>query len=107
MVEYAQRLGCTTLQIFSGNPKTYRTGKIDVPSLERFRERRAAAGLQTCAIHTSYLINLASEDPKIVNGSLELLKNDLAVAAAGGIDFVNTHLGSYGRGREMRGSQRS
>jgi len=42
------------------------------------------------------LINLASDYPKIATGSLRLLKNDLAVAAAGGIDFVNTHLGSYG-----------
>lgn len=95
-VDYAQRLGCTTLQIFSGNPKTYRVGAIDVPALERFRDRRREAGLETCAIHTSYLINLASEDPKIASGSLRLLKNDLAVAGAGGIDFVNTHLGSYG-----------
>jgi len=95
-VAYAERLGCTSLQIFSGNPKTYRPTAIDVPALERFRERRSAAGLASCAIHTSYLINLASDDPKISSGSLRLLKNDLAVAAAGGIDFVNTHLGSYG-----------
>ncbi|MBD5654174.1 MAG: deoxyribonuclease IV [Candidatus Eremiobacteraeota bacterium] len=95
-VDYAERLGCTSLQIFSSNPKTYRTGPIDVASLERFRERRSVAGIATCAIHTSYLINLASADPKIAGGSLKLLKNDLAVAAAGKIDFVNTHLGSYG-----------
>ena len=95
-VAYARRLECSSLQIFSGNPKTYRVGAIDVPSLERFRAERAAAGIATCAIHTSYLINLASDDPKIASGSLRLLKNDLAVAAAGGIDFVNTHLGSYG-----------
>ena len=48
------------------------------------------------AIHTSYLINLASEDPKTVGNSLRLLKNDLAVAAAGDVAYVNTHLGSYG-----------
>jgi deoxyribonuclease-4 len=95
-VEYARRLGCSALQIFSGNPKTYRVGAIDALSLERFRESRRAAGIETCAIHTSYLINLASDDPKITSGSLRLLRNDLAVAAAGGIDFVNTHLGSYG-----------
>jgi deoxyribonuclease-4 len=95
-VEYARRLGCTTLQIFSGNPKTYRVGAIDSAALSRFRDLRREAGLETCAIHTSYLINLASDDPKITNGSLRLLENDLAVAAAGGIDFVNTHLGSYG-----------
>ena len=96
-VAYARRHGSTSLQIFSGNPKTYRVGAIDAPSLERFRALRAEAGIATCAIHTSYLINLASDDPKIANGSLRLLENDLAVAAAGGIDFVNTHLGSYGK----------
>jgi deoxyribonuclease-4 len=96
-VDYAQRLGATAIQIFSSKPSTYRIPAIDVPALERFRARRAEAGIATCAIHTSYLINLASDDPKIANGSLRLLRNDLAVAAAGGIDFVNTHLGSYGK----------
>jgi len=101
-VDYAQRLGCTALQIFSGNPKTYRVGKMNVPALEAFRDRRKAAGLDPAVIHTSYLINLASEDEKMVAGSLGLLKNDLAVAAAGGITYVNTHLGSYGkRDREI------
>ena len=95
-IEYAKNLGCTSMQIFSGNPKTYRIGSMDVPSLERFRALRKDAGIETCAIHTSYLINLATEDPKISHGSLRLLENDLAVAAVGGIDFVNTHLGSYG-----------
>jgi deoxyribonuclease-4 len=95
-VAYAKNVGCTSMQIFSGNPKTYRIGAMDVPALERFRALRTEAGIATCAIHTSYLINLATEDPKIYRGSIGLLENDLAVAAAGGIDFVNTHLGSYG-----------
>ena len=60
------------------------------------RELRREAGLDPCAIHTPYLINLASADPKIAQGSLRLLQNDLAVAARGGMRFVNTHLGSYG-----------
>ncbi len=76
---------------------------MDVPALARFRDRRVAAGIETTAIHTSYLINLASDDPKIVAGSLRLVKNDLAVAAASGIDFVNTHLGSYGKRSRTEG----
>jgi deoxyribonuclease-4 len=95
-VAYAKSLGCTAMQVFSGNPKTYRTAPIDVPALDAFRARRNAAGIVRTAIHTSYLINLASEDAKIAKNSSRLLVNDLAVAAAGGIDFVNTHLGSYG-----------
>ncbi len=95
-IAYSQRLGCTAIQLFSGNPKTYRVAPIDVPAQERFRDARLAAGIERTAIHTSYLINLASEDPKIAANSLRLVKNDLAVAAAGGIAYVNTHLGSYG-----------
>lgn len=96
-VAYAQKLGCTALQFFSGNPKTYRVGAIDAPALEKFAAGRSAAGIASCAIHTSYLINLASDDPKIAAGSLRLLSNDLRVAAAGAVPFVNTHLGSYGK----------
>lgn len=96
-VAYAAKYGCSSLQFFSGNPKTYRVGAIDTPALQKFAAARAAAGIGPVAIHTSYLINLASDDPKIVSGSLRLLKNDLAVAAVGDVAYVNTHLGSYGK----------
>lgn len=94
---YAQRLECTAIQIFSGNPKTYRPAPIDAPALAEFARKRTAAGIDPAVIHTSYLINLASEDDKLVANSLRLLINDLAVAAAGSIAYVNTHLGSYGK----------
>ncbi len=95
-IDYAQRLGCTAVQIFSNNSKTYRAVPVDVPAMARFKARRLEAGVDPAVIHTSYLINLASDDPKIVAGSLRLLQGDLNAAAAGGIKFVNTHLGSYG-----------
>jgi deoxyribonuclease-4 len=96
-VAYAQKLGCEAVQFFAGNPKTYRVGAVDAPALRKFADSRKAAGIEPAAIHTSYLINLASDDEKIVRGSLKLLKNDLKVAAAGEIAYVNTHLGSYGK----------
>lgn len=102
-VRYARRLGCTGMQFFGGNPKTYRLGTIDVPALQRFAAARSAAGIAPAAIHTSYLINLASEDPKTVANSLNLLKNDLRIAAAGDVAFVNTHLGSYGKRERSAG----
>ena len=84
------------MQVFSSNPRSYRTAKIDVPALEAFAQLRREAGLDPCAIHTPYLINLASANPKISQGSLGLLEHDLAVAARGDMRIVNTHLGSYG-----------
>jgi deoxyribonuclease IV len=96
-VDYARRVGYDALQFFAGNPKTYRVGAIDAPALTRFAAARAAAGIAPAVIHTSYLINLASEDDKTVASSLKLLRNDLAIAAVGDIAYVNTHLGSYGK----------
>lgn len=96
-IEYANRVKCTAIQIFSSNPRSYRTGPVNRPALETFQEQRRASGIDPCIIHSPYLINLASDDPKIATGSLGLLKYDLAVAAAGGIQYVNTHLGSYGK----------
>jgi deoxyribonuclease IV len=64
---------------------------------------RREAEIDPCVIHSPYLINLASDDPKIAEGSLRLLKADLAVAAAGKIGIVNTHLGSYGKRGQERG----
>ncbi len=96
-VEYAKARGCTAMQIFSSNPRSYRTGPIDRPALERFAALRAENDLDPCVIHTPYLINLASDDPKIYEGSQRLLAHDLEAAAAGNIRYVNTHLGSYGK----------
>jgi deoxyribonuclease IV len=95
-VDYAKSLHCSAMQIFSSNARSYRVAKVDVPALTAFAQLRRDAGIERTAIHTAYLINLASDDPTIVTKSLGLLRGDLAVAAAGKIDYVNTHLGSYG-----------
>jgi deoxyribonuclease IV len=95
-VEHAKAAGCAAMQIFSTNPRGYRPARIDEATLDDFARRRREAGLDPCAIHTPYLINFGSADPKIAQGSLRLLESDLAVAARGGMRFVNTHLGSYG-----------
>lgn len=102
-LQHAKNAGCTAIQIFSTNPRTYRVGPIDHEGLQTFRDLREAAGIFPTIIHTSYLINLASEDEKIITGSLRLLKNDLEVAASGGITYVNTHLGSYGKRARSEG----
>ncbi len=96
-IEYAKRVKCSAVQIFSTNPRSYRPSPINAPALEAFKASRENAGIDPCVIHTPYLINLASDDPKISAGSLKLLENDLASAAAGGMRYVNTHLGSYGK----------
>lgn len=96
-IEHSRALGCSAMQIFSSNPRSYRTSPIDLPMLEAFATQRAALGLDPCVIHTPYLINLASDEARVAEGSVHLLANDLAVAGHGRIRYVNTHLGSYGK----------
>jgi deoxyribonuclease IV len=95
-VDHAKAAGCAAMQIFSTNPRSYRVSAVDGTALDGFARLRREAGIDLCAIHSPYLINLASADPKIVQGSVRLLQGDLAVAARGGMRYVNTHLGSYG-----------
>ena len=95
-VAHAKAAGCNALQVFSTNPRSYRPTRSTVTALDAFAEMRREADIDPCAIHTPYLINLASDDPKIYAGSLRLLRGDLAAAARGGMRLVNTHLGSYG-----------
>jgi deoxyribonuclease-4 len=102
-LEYAKRVKCTAVQIFSSNPRSYRTSPPNRPALEAFKSARKEAGIDPCVIHTPYLINLASDDAKITAGSLALLKADIASAQAGGIRYVNTHLGSYGKRNRSEG----
>lgn len=105
-VAYAKRVGCNALQFFSGNPKTYAVTPIDEPALTTFRELRRSADIAPAVIHTSYLINLAADDPKVAKNSLRLLQNDIEVAAVGEVAYVNTHLGSYGNGDRSAGFKR-
>lgn len=102
-VAHAKSVGAAAMQVFSTNPRSYRTTAIDEKALAAFAQLRREAGIDPCVIHTPYLVNLASTDAKIANGSLHLLQNDLAVAARGGMRFVNTHLGSYGSGDRAEG----
>ena len=51
-IEYAKRVKATAIQIFSSNPRSYRTSPINRPALEKFKALREEAGINPCAIHT-------------------------------------------------------
>lgn len=92
---HAKKIGCDTFQIFSASPRGWR-GAID-PSPEHcalFREARQTYKLAPVVVHDNYLINLASADPRIREGSIEAFRRELARALALGAEFLVTHPGS-------------
>lgn len=95
-INWALAAECDCLQIFAGNPRGWRTTPYDPPAWDEFARLRTLHQLAPTVIHTSYLINLASSDRTLRRKSAVLLDHDLDAASNGKIEYVNTHLGSYG-----------
>ena len=92
-LERAHALGCTTLQIFSHNPRSWILSDIPEEEARRFRAVREKLGLDPVFIHASYLINLASASGAVRERSLWLLEEELRRADKIGADYVVVHAG--------------
>jgi len=90
----ANKIGCDTFQMFSANPRGWRTVDPTPESCERFRAARCKHGLAPLAIHDNYLINLASADPTIREKSIATFRRELERAVALGAEYVVAHPGS-------------
>ena len=93
-LERAHALGCTTLQIFSHNPRGWAVKAIPEEAAFRFKALRAEFDISPVVIHTSYLINLASRDSMLLKKSLDLLVTEMDRADTIGADYVILHTGS-------------
>ena len=90
----AGEIGCDTFQMFSANPRGWRTIDPTPQQCERFREDREARRLSPLVIHDNYLINLAAADPEIRKKSISAFQSELRRALALGADYLVTHPGS-------------
>jgi deoxyribonuclease IV len=96
-IERAVAIEADSIQVFTQSPRTWRPTNHDPASFERFREKRAEAGIGGVLCHAVYLVNLASPDPVLYDRSVATLSNTTEVAGAIGADVVfhvGSHLGS-------------
>jgi deoxyribonuclease IV len=91
---HAREIGCDTFQMFSANPRGWKTIDPKLEDCERFRAARMAYGLTPLAIHDNYLINLASGNPFIREKSTAAFRREIERALALGADYLVTHPGS-------------
>jgi deoxyribonuclease IV len=91
---HAHRIGCDTFQMFSANPRGWRTLDPTPEQCERFRAARKGYKLSPVVVHDNYLINLASADPVIRAKSIAAFRRELERARDLGADFLVTHPGS-------------
>lgn len=93
-VERAHELGCTTMQIFSHNPRQWFAGGLQEAHVSQFRELRERYDVKPVFVHTSYLINLAAMNPEVLEKSVTLLIQEMDLADALGAEYVVLHTGS-------------
>ncbi|PIQ86078.1 MAG: endonuclease [Candidatus Omnitrophica bacterium CG11_big_fil_rev_8_21_14_0_20_43_6] len=106
-LDIAKSLGCDTLQIFSRSPQSWRKGvQLSPEDIKEFNLRRKKFKINPVFIHISYLINLASPDPRLYNGSIQAYIEDIREAEKLGADFIVTHMGSHKETSEDAGIKR-
>ena len=64
-VEEAASLGCETLQIFPGNPRSWKRRPLDPHEARAFKSAARRKGVRPVYVHASYLVNLASESAEV------------------------------------------
>jgi deoxyribonuclease-4 len=102
----AHDLGCNTMQIFSRNPQQWQGKPLDDKDVEEFKARRKKFKIDPVFIHISYLINLASPEPKLYAGSIKAYISDMKEAERLKADYIVTHMGSHKDTSEDAGIKR-
>lgn len=89
-----KQIGCTTLQIFTSSPKTWRAKPLEESEIAAFRQAVLDAGFPLVVSHDTYLVNLSSPDEELRTRSLQTLLEEMRRCAALGISRVVSHIGA-------------
>ncbi len=90
----AKALGVTAIQIFASAPGNWNPPKATLEDGKAFGQACKQEGISHIFFHSIYLINLASDNPYIVNKAKESLVTALNLNAAMGGNGVIFHVGS-------------
>lgn len=91
----AQEIGANTFQIFSSSPRMWRAPKVDPAQCERMRELRAKHDVGPLVIHTSYLVNVCSQNEETRQKSIGAFRGEMELALAFGAEYLVLHPGSW------------
>ncbi len=92
-IDRIEAIGGDAVQVFTQSPRMWRPTAHAPEAIDRFRARRAEAGIGPALCHALYLINLAS--PRFYEQSVEALRTTVDVARAIEADGVVFHVGSH------------
>lgn len=94
-IDRAETIGAESIQVFTQSPRMWRPTNHDPATFDRFRERRAEAGIGGVLCHALYLCNLAAPNDEIYEKSITAMRSTMEVACAIAADAVVFHVGSH------------
>jgi deoxyribonuclease IV len=90
-----EALGLESIQLFSKNERQWFAKPLDPVVIERFHAETARTGVTKLVVHDSYLINLASPKPDILEKSIAAFADELLRCDQLGIPYLVTHPGAH------------
>lgn len=105
-VKEALDYGCNTFQLFTKNSRTWKEKPLPDKDIEKFRTAKAESGIEKIVSHTSYLINIATNDDEKHEKSRISLTEEMRRCQNLGVPYVVLHPGSYTGGTEEDGMRR-
>lgn len=91
----ARAIGANCAQIFSASPRIWARSPIKATEVDQFNLNKKQFGIVRTVIHAIYLVNLASQNPELVQKSKSVIEYDLNLDAEIGGSGVVVHLGSH------------
>ena len=93
-VERGREIEATALQVFTKQPQRWAEPDLAEEDVDAFRTALAGSEVEVVVSHDSYLINLASEKPDLLEKSAAAFRAELARCVRLGIDGLVTHPGN-------------
>lgn len=94
-LERGQAIGCEAIQIFTKNSNQWRAKPLAPEEAGDFHREFLQGQIRLAFAHDSYLINLASPDPHLLERSRLALVDELERAEALGLRYVVLHPGAH------------
>ena len=84
-----------SLQLFAKNERQWIARPLDPDVVQRFHDEVVRTGITKLVVHDSYLINLASPKPDILEKSIPAFTDELQRCDLLGIPYLVTHPGAH------------
>ncbi len=95
MLQTAVEIGATCVQIFTSSPQQWRARPYTPEEAAAFKAAQASTGVTPVVSHESYLINLASVDPALLEKSRAAFREEIARCGLLGLPALVIHWGSF------------